>query len=684
MLAWLRNLRRRRPVNKSPRRTYRPHLGIEQLEDRRLMASSLSGQALPFLVHEGGGVADAVARFTDSSPGPGVTYTATIDWGDQSGPILAPVTPKGNSFDVGDGGTHKYAEEGGFLLDVFIVKKLNNNPTGDTLDVKEQVSVTDASLGGSNGTLPNQTEGTAFNGIVMHFTDQNAAATVNDFTTGTGGATIDWGDGNTTSGSVASNSGGGFDVSGTHTYTAHGNFQVSVQINDKGGSTITLTDMVQVSAPLLDPISTTATPANQVPGQVEGTNPNGLLTVATFTDTLGNTGHTAKINWGDGTKDNPDVTNGTVTDPAGVNPGTVTGSHTYAEEGTYQITVSVSDQNAANTDGDFTTIVVADAPLVAQNAVPINNKANPLPLDSRNAPLLTATFTDQGGAEPVKNYSATIDWGDGTPATAVGVTITLEQNGTTFDVTGGHLYAIPSYLGVDKNYRYTITTTIRNELGQPVMAVANPVVVGTQNQRFVEQAYLDLLARHADPGGLSYFSTRLDQKLLTRAQVASILMATDAYRALVVKQIYRDFLNREADAGGLDFFVAYLRNGGSREGVKALIAGSIGGSAEAFVDAVYLSPGGLGRLADANGRAYFAGLVNQGVSRTVVASLIITSAEGAEKIVNDFYMAYLRRLADHAPNELNGFAKALLGGWRDEMVIAILVGSDEYLQRIVG
>ena len=51
--------------------------------------------------------------------------------------------------------------------------------------------------------------------------------------------TINWGDGNTTnftSGDVAANGGGAFTVNGSHLYAEEGPDNVTVTINDKGGS----------------------------------------------------------------------------------------------------------------------------------------------------------------------------------------------------------------------------------------------------------------------------------------------------------------------------------------------------------------------------------------------------------------------------------------------------------------
>ena len=66
------------------------------------------------------------------------------------------------------------------------------------------------------------------------FTDANGYATTADFT-----ATIDWGDGSSSHGTVSGPTGGPFTVSGSHTYGSTGPESISVTVNDDGGSTTT-------------------------------------------------------------------------------------------------------------------------------------------------------------------------------------------------------------------------------------------------------------------------------------------------------------------------------------------------------------------------------------------------------------------------------------------------------------
>ncbi|HEY2019364.1 MAG TPA: hypothetical protein VGH38_37910, partial [Bryobacteraceae bacterium] len=168
--------------------------------------------------------------------------------------------------------------------------------------------------------------GTALtNQAVATFTDSNAGAVAGDFL-----ATINWGDGTTSAGTITG--GPTFTVAGTHTYAAGGTFTVAVTINDvaPGVGTTTVTDT-----------------ASQLATVIAGTAQNFSFTVgtaltnqvvATFTDSnpaavAGN--FIATINWGDGTTSAGTITGGPTF--------TVTGTHTYAAGGTFTVAVTIND-----------------------------------------------------------------------------------------------------------------------------------------------------------------------------------------------------------------------------------------------------------------------------------------------------------------------------------------------------
>ena len=136
------------------------------------------------------------------------------------------------------------AEEGSFPITVMATD--NGGCTGT---IAYTINVSDATLTLTMGSFA-FAPGTAFSGPVATFHDANAAAPPSDFT-----ATIDWGDGTTTPGTITSNGGGNFTVSGTHTYATVGPFTVTVVVNDVGGSSARGTATINgaTGAPTLSP-----------------------------------------------------------------------------------------------------------------------------------------------------------------------------------------------------------------------------------------------------------------------------------------------------------------------------------------------------------------------------------------------------------------------------------------------
>jgi hypothetical protein len=195
-------------------------------------------------------------------------------------------------------------------------------------------------------------------------------------------------------------------------------------------------------------------------------------TVATFTDPDGPellpsiaAHYSATLDWGDGSA----PTAGTITFDNGVF--TVSGGHTYAEEGRYTITTTVDHDTApdvtatSTATGGFTLTAVRNAPFSGQTV---------------------AAFTDAGGAEPngadpnpdlFVHYTADLDWGDGTGTQQGGGVITFSgaPGSTTdaFTVTGDHTYLA---IGL-----YTITVTIRHEGAAPQVVTSRAVVSAVGN-----------------------------------------------------------------------------------------------------------------------------------------------------------------------------------------------------------
>jgi len=80
---------------------------------------------------------------------------------------------------------------------------------------------------GGTGQNITATHAVAFTGEVASFVDGTPTATASSFT-----ATVYWGDGTNSAGTVTGSTGGPFNVSGTHTYSAAGIFKPYVTLYD--------------------------------------------------------------------------------------------------------------------------------------------------------------------------------------------------------------------------------------------------------------------------------------------------------------------------------------------------------------------------------------------------------------------------------------------------------------------
>jgi PKD repeat protein len=298
----------------------------------------------------------------------------------------------------------------------------------------------------ATGTTINATEGASFTGTVATFTDPDPNSTAAEYA-----ATINWGDGTApTAGTISGPTGGPFTVSGTHTYTEEGTYTITVTITDVDtpSNNATATSTAHVADAAL-----TAGALVVSSGGVEGVVPTNVTFTFTDANPFGTVADfTATITWGDGSS-----SAGIVAGPAG-GPYTVTGSHTYTEEGSYTVTVTVHDDGGSSTSKSGTASV-ADAPLAATCA------AAPVSPMSFSGPV--ATFTDANPFATVADFSATIDWGDG--STTAG-TVSGPPGGP-FTVSGSHVYATSGPV--------TITTTILDDGGSTAMTTCAVLIFGT-------------------------------------------------------------------------------------------------------------------------------------------------------------------------------------------------------------
>jgi hypothetical protein len=346
--------------------------------------------------------------------------TATIDWGDGTTTAGAVSNPAGKIIAVD--GSHAYADEGTYTITTTLADDAPGSATA-TANTTATVSGDDPVV---TGTSFGATEGSSFAGPTATFTDpSNGAAIATDF-----GATIDWGDGTTTAATVSGPSAGVFTVSGTHTYADEGSFSVLTTVTPNGQPAAAATATSTATVAEADVL--TVHPIQPAPlSTSEGTTFTGRVANFINSNAANNTpvDLTATIDWGDGT-----TTAGAVSNPTG-DVIAVDGSHAYADEGTYTITTTLADDAPGSATATAnTTATIADAALTPSPTTSAESSGVPFS-DT------VATFTDANTLADATDFTATIDWGDGT--TTAGTV-----SGPPFEVTGNHTYASPGSYAV--------------------------------------------------------------------------------------------------------------------------------------------------------------------------------------------------------------------------------------------
>jgi hypothetical protein len=465
-------------------------------------------------------------------------------------------------------------------------------------------------------------------------------------------ATIDWGDGTTTAGTIAPAIGGGFVVNGSHRFADAGAKQMTVVVTNPSLDRRTVSSRANVAdAPL--------TPSGITVSATEGALFKGEI--ATFSDAgEGNVGDfTATISWGGGS-----TSAGTVTTTAG--GFAVVGSHTYSEETLgLTVSVSISDVDGAKATAD-SFANVADAPLTPDPATLT------VPPGGTVDGLMLTTFTDQHGSELPGNYAATVDWGDSTSRSGG----SIAASGTGFQVTGSHQYLLPG--------SYTIQVLVHDEGGSTATAEVQANVPPSANQLYIEAAYKDVLARAVDNPALIYWSGQLNAGQPHAVLANAIDHSPEYYANVIVIPAYQRYLGRAPDVKGLAYWVDQLQNQGlTDERLEAGFIGSpeyfarAGGTNKAWIDTMYQNL--LGRPADATGESYWLGQLAAGVSRAQVAYGFAAGPERESQRITDDYMHYLGRQPD--AQGLTYWLGQFASGFTNESLITGFVTSDEYFAR---
>src|SRR6202030_251070 len=305
--------------------------------------TSLASANLPSTGLEGAAISaiTGIATFTDPA-GDGVEtasgdFTATINWGDST-------TSTGTVLSLGSGNyrvdapSHTYVEEGSYTVNVTLkhdaLVALTTPDQTITIADQQLTSLASANLPASGS------EGSALGAItgIATFTDpagDGVETASGDFT-----ATINWGDSTTSTGTVVSLGSGNYRVDApSHTYVEEDSYTVNVTLKHDALATVTTPNQ---TISIADQQLTSLASANLPASGSEGSALGAITGIATFTDPAGNGVETASgdftatINWGDST-----TSTGTVVSLGSGNYRVDAPSHTYVEEGSYTVNVTL-------------------------------------------------------------------------------------------------------------------------------------------------------------------------------------------------------------------------------------------------------------------------------------------------------------------------------------------------------
>ncbi len=314
---------------------------------------------------------------------------------------------------------------------------------------------------------PDQTavEGSTVSLDSVSFTDVN----VDDTHT----ATIDWGDGTVSDGTVdQANS----TVSGSHSYSDDGSLQVVVTVTDNAGGVGS--DLLTIDVTNSQPVVTSgSSKAISEGSSVE-------LSGVTFSDAGSSDTHVATVDWGDGT-----------IDPVAVSQadGSLSASHTYLNDGTYSPVITVIDDDQGIGNGSFDVTVSNVAPVVVAGG-------DLTAVEGQEVSLSSASFSDVGALD---THTATVDWGDGT------------IDSVTVSQADGSLTASHTYLN-DGSYSPVITVIdddqgIGNGSFDVTVSNVAPVVVAGDDLTVVEGQEVSLSsASFSDVGALDTHTATVD------------------------------------------------------------------------------------------------------------------------------------------------------------------------------
>jgi hypothetical protein len=391
------------------------------------------------------------ASFTDA--GTKDTHLAIIDWGDGIPPTQGIVTESNGSGTIS--GAHIYKDNGSYNVVITITD--DDGGQGTKLSVFPVNNVPPIVNAGIDQKID---EGQSLT-INANFSDLGILDTHISI--------IDWGDGSIPTTGIVQESNGAGTITASHVYKDNRTYEVTVKVTDKDGSQSTDTAIITVNNKA--PHVNIETSQAGYEGQVANLN-------AKFIDDGVWDTHRAVIDWDDGSQN----TNGIINESNG--SGTISGSHVYKDDGTYKITVSVTDNDGDVGKSTYDLLIDNKNPEIASF---IDQSA-----DEGQKISINAEFTDAGVLD---THKATIDWGDGSSV----VDGIIEESNGSGTISGDHVYK--------DNGIYRVTLKVTDKDNGQTTSTANitinsviPVVESGIEQTIEEGHSFDFSIRFTDEG----------------------------------------------------------------------------------------------------------------------------------------------------------------------------------------
>jgi hypothetical protein len=195
---------------------------------------------------------------------------------------------------------------------------------------------------------------------------------------------------------------------------------------------------------------------------------------------------------------------------------------------------------------------------------------------------------------------------------------------------------------------------------------------------FIQQVYLDVLDRPADPtavaAGLGLLASN------SRQVYALSILDSNEYRADLVSGYYQSYLSRIPTSSEAGNNVLFLSSGGRDQELQALLLGGpeyfAGQSSDntAFVESLFSKllnrPGALGEVLP-----FVNLLTTASATRSQVASALLSSTEYEQDLLNSYLQQYLHR-GFASPD--TAFLLQLEAPVPNELVQSEILGSAEY------